>query len=147
MEWSQTHGPGERAVILVRFDAATCRACPCRAHCTRSARGPRRLTLRPRAQHEALRAARAREATPEFQAQYAARAGVEGLLSQGVRACGLRTARYAGLAKTRLQHLLTAAALNLARLDAWFAERPRAATKPSKLVTLLGQPRVSAALT
>ncbi len=72
---------------------------------------------------------------------------MEGLLSQGVRACGLRTARYTGLAKTRLQHLLTGAALNLARLDAWFAERPRAATKPSRLVALLGQPRVSAALT
>ena len=88
-----------------------------------------------------------REVTPEFQSQYADRAGVEGLLSQGVRACGLRTAHYAGLAKTRLQHLLTAAALNLARLDAWFAERPRAATKPSRLVTLLGQPHVTAALT
>ena len=49
--------------------------------------------------------------------------------------------------KTRLQHLLTAAALNLARLDAWWTERPRAATRPSKLALLLGQPRASAALT
>ena len=87
-------------MILVRFDAATCRACPCRMRCTRSAQGPRRLTLRPQAQHLALRAARGREVTPEFQAQYVARAGVEGLLSQGVRVCGLRDARYRGLAKT-----------------------------------------------
>ena len=38
--------------------------------------------------------------------------------------------------KTRLQHLLTAAALNVARLAAWFAERPRAATRPSRLAAL-----------
>src|SRR5205085_11552102 len=129
--WAETRDPYARAVIVARFDAATCRACPCRARCTRSARGPRRLTVRPRAQHEALRAARAREATPAFQAQYAARAGIEGLLSQGVRAFGLRAARYRGLAKARLQHLLTAAAINFVRLDAWLAGRPRAATRPS----------------
>ena len=147
VQWSETRDPHERAVIVVSFATATCRACPCRARCTRSARGPRRLTLRPRPQHEALRAARGREATPEFRAQYAARAGVEGLLSQGVRAFGLRTARYVGLPRTHLQHLLTAAAMNLARLDAWWTERPRAATKPSKLASLLGPPCASAALT
>ena len=64
-----------------------------------------------------------------------------------MRAFGLRQARYVGLARTRLQHLLTAAAMNLARLDAWWTERPRAATKPSKLVALLGHSRVTAALT
>src|SRR5215218_2838011 len=63
--------------------------------------------------------------------------GVEGLLSQGVRACGLRTARYAGLATTRLQHLLTGAALNVARLAAWFAERPLATTRPSRVAALV----------
>ena len=57
----------------------------------------------------------------------AARAGAEGLLSQGVRAFALRQARYCGLARTRLQHLLIAAAMNLARLDAWL-------TEPEKLV-------------
>ena len=34
-------------------------------------------------------------------------------------------------AKARLQHLLIAAALNVARLAAWFAGRPRATTRPS----------------
>jgi transposase len=145
--WSETHDPHDRAVITVRFDAATCRACPCRARCTRAAHGARRLTLRPRAQHLALREARAREETAEFREQYAARAGVEGLLAQGVRAFGLRQARYRGLAKARLQHLLTAAATNLVRLDAWFAEQPRTATRPNKLAQLLAQPPASAALT
>jgi len=145
--WSETHDPYDRAVITVRFDAATCRACPCRARCTRSAQGPRRLTLRPQAQHLALRTARAREPTPTFRAQYAQRAGVEGLLSQGVRAFALRRARYIGEAKTRLQHLLTAAAMNLARLDAWWTERPRAATRANKLAALLGHPLATAVLT
>jgi Fe2+ or Zn2+ uptake regulation protein len=37
----------------------------------------------------------------------------------GVRVADLRRARYFGLARTRLQHVLTAAALNIHRLAAW----------------------------
>jgi len=48
----------------------------------------------------------------------AARAGIEGCLSQHIQLCGLRRARYVGLAKTHLQHVATAVALNVARLDA-----------------------------
>lgn len=135
-KWVATHDPDGNADIVVSFAPATCCACPDRARCTRSARGPRRLTLLPRAQHEALRAARARQATPEFATRYAARARVEGTIAQAVATCGLRHARYRGLAKTRLQHLLTGAALNVARLAAWFAERPRAVTRPSRVAAL-----------
>jgi len=60
------------------------------------------LTLRPHDQYLALLAARQRERTPAFAAQYALRAGVEGTLSQGTRAFGLRRARYVGQAKTIL---------------------------------------------
>ena len=49
--------------------------------------------------------------------EYAARAGIEGTLSQGVRAFDLCQARYHGLAKTHVPHVATAAALNLARLS------------------------------
>ncbi|HEX6737933.1 MAG TPA: IS1182 family transposase [Vicinamibacteria bacterium] len=135
-KWVETHDPDGNADIVVSFAPAACLACPCRARCTRSARGPRRLTLQPQAQHLALRAARARQRAPDFAARYAARAGVEGTIAQGVRNCDLRHARYRGLAKTRLQHLLTGAAINLARLAAWFAERPLAATRPSRLAAL-----------
>ncbi len=38
----------------------------------------------------------------------------------------LRQARYIGLAKTDLQHVLTAAAPNLVRLGAWLAGTPHA---------------------
>ena len=50
--------------------------------------------------------------------------------------CALREARYIGLAKTQLQHLLTGTAMHFVRLAAWPAERPRAATRPSRLARL-----------
>ena len=133
VKWVATHDPDGNADIVVSFHPATCRACPCRARCTRSTRGPRRLTRHPPDRHQALLAARARQRAPDFPARYAARAGVEGTIAQGVRVFDLRHARYRGLAKTHFQHLVTAAALNVARLVAWFAERPRAATRPSRL--------------
>ena len=64
------------------------------------------------------------------QALYAQRQGVEGILSQGMRAFNLRRARYRGLAKTGLQGIATAIALNLDRIGAWFAGRPLAPTLP-----------------
>jgi transposase len=58
--------------------------------------------------------------------QYAQRAGIEGTLSQGVRAFDLRRSRYMGLAKTHLQHILIAAAINLVRVIAWLTDpRPQ----------------------
>jgi hypothetical protein len=38
---------------------------------------------------------------------------------QAVAATGVRRARYQGIAKTRLEHNLAAAAVNLIRLDAY----------------------------
>jgi transposase len=136
VKWVATHDPDGNADIVVSFHPATCRACPCREQCTRSVRGPRRLMLHPQARHLALLAARTRQTTPDFRARSAARAGVEGTIAQGVSVCDLRHARYRGLAKTQLQHLVTAAALNVARLAAWFAERPRVVTRPSRLALL-----------
>lgn len=49
---------------------------------------------------------------------YRARAGIEGTFSQAVRISGLRQARYRGLKQTHLQHVATAAAVNVARLGA-----------------------------
>jgi transposase len=98
--WKPTRDQGGNPAIHVTFPRATCRACPRRAACTQTATAPRELNLRPQVQHLALQAARQRQTTPEFQAQYAARAGVEGTLSQGTRAFGLRRTRYIGLPKT-----------------------------------------------
>ena len=115
----------------MRFARADCAACAVRDPCTHAAGQSRTLTGRTRAQHEALQAARHRQTTDEFQKTYAVRAGVEGTLSQGVRVSDLRRSRYLGLAKTHLQHLATAAAMNLLRVGAWLAEVPRAQTRKS----------------
>ena len=64
------------------------------------------------------------------------REGVEGTLSQAVCAFGLRRAHYRGLTKTGLQHVATAAALNLDRIAAWFAGRPLAPTRTSRFAAL-----------
>ncbi len=129
---------GEGNLIHVQFRAADCRVCPSRARCTRSGskHAGRALGLLPRPEHEALAAARAREATDEGRRLYAQRQGVEGTISQAARAFGLRQARYRGLAKTGLQHIATAAALNLDRMAAWFAGRPLAPTRTSRFAAL-----------
>ena len=85
---------------------------------------PRIIGLLPREQHEALQAARREQGTEEFRSRYAARAGIEGTHEQAIRRCGLRRCRYIGEAKAHLQHLLTAAAINLVRLSEWWAGTP-----------------------
>jgi transposase len=127
-----------RTVVRIRFATTDCRPCPLKPRCTRSAR--RLLTPRRRAEHEALAAARAREAEETFAIAYRRRAGIEGTLSAGVRGLHLRRARYIGLAKTHLQHVLTAAAMNLVRLAAWLGGTPLARTRQSAFVRLMAQP-------
>src|SRR3954452_27474 len=122
--------------ISVKFRTEDCRGCAARALCTRAARMPRSLKLHPRAEHEALQESRAYLATEEGKRLYRRRAGVEGTLSQGVRAFGLRRCRYLGLAKAHLQHVITAGAMNLARLAAWFEGVPQAATRVSQFARL-----------
>ncbi|MEM6401185.1 MAG: transposase [Cyanobacteria bacterium P01_D01_bin.116] len=50
------------------------------------------------------------------------RSGVEGTISQATRAFGMRRCRYRGFEKTRLQHIITAAAMNLVRIWQWWTE-------------------------
>jgi transposase len=137
--WVEGHNAQGHDRVQILFERKTCAACPARAQCTRSASGPRTLRLSAQPQHEALQQARQREKTAEFQKTYARRAGVEGTMSQGVRLAGLRRARYIGFAKTQLQHLATAAALNVVRVGAWFLENVRAKTRRSAFAALAPQ--------
>ena len=111
-------------MIRIRFDGPTCRTCPARAACTAAKDAPRQLTVRPQAHHEAIQAARQRQETTAFKAQYALRAGVESSFSQGTRRFDLRRSRYIGLARTHLQQLLTATAMNIVRLVDWLRDKP-----------------------
>jgi len=73
-----------------------------------------------------LNSARERQKTDVFKTNYNKRAGIEGTISQGTRSFNLRRSRYLGLAKTHLQHLATAAAMNLTRVATWWlADEPQ----------------------
>ena len=133
--WKPTKDSGGHDTINIRFDYEDCRDCSVRQHCVSSSR-ERALLVRPQPLYEALQEARARQKTDEFKARYAARAGIEGTMSQGVGLGDLRRTRYRGLAKTRLLHLLIATALNILRVSAWLAERPRAHARRSAFARL-----------
>ena len=123
--------------VRVGFGKSDCGSCASRSSCTRAKRPlARRLGFLPRQPYEALRDAQAWYASKEGRRQYARRAGVEGTLSQGVRAFGMRRSRYRGLDKTHLQHVAIASAINLDRLVAWLDGRPRALTRTSRLAML-----------
>ncbi len=122
------------ALIQVRFAASSCGSCPVHEQCTHSA--ARALSFRPRPQQEALQRRRAEQQTLDFKEAYQARAGIEGTISQGVRSCGLRHARYRGQAKSHLQNILTAVALNLSRLADWGEGLQPRRTRISRFVAL-----------
>jgi Transposase DDE domain len=136
LRWTPGRDVAGDPVVRIRFHAATCRACPVRQACTQATDAPRQLTVRPQVFHEAIQAARPRQETAEFTAQYARRAGIEGTQTQAIRRCGLRHCRDIGHAKTHLQHVLTATALNLVRVAAWLEDTPRATTRRSALAAL-----------
>jgi len=138
-KWSATHDTRGNPIINIRFDRDACATCACRSQCTRSASGPRELTVRPQAQHQALQFARKRQHTPACKAAYAARAGIEGTLSEGGRVSDLRRSRYRGQAKTHLHHILSAAAINLRRFGAWVNDTPRSRTRTPAFVKLMAR--------
>jgi len=134
--WQEYVEPDGRPYIIASFRRQDCQACPARPLCTQAQQQGRRLRLPPQEQYEALAAARAWYASEEGIERYQQRAGVEGTLSQGVRAFGLRRTRYRGLPKTHMQHVAIAAAINIDRLVAWLDERPRATTRTSRFAAL-----------
>jgi transposase len=132
-EYSDREG---KPYTLVRFSLQDCGPCPARPLCFRTTATGRRLHLPSQERFAAVQAARAWYASEEGRQRYQCRAGVEGTLSQGVRAFGLRQTRYRGLEKTHLQHVAIAAAINIDRLVAWLDARPRAKTRISRFAAL-----------
>ena len=138
ISWTPALDNCKNEVIKIKFSIKDCQPCPSRSLCTHSTRYPRRtITVRPELHYQALQRARERAKTQEFKTLYARRAGVEGTISQGVRAMGLRRSRYIGQDRTHLQHLATAAAMNIVRLVRWLDGEPHAKTRRSALVQLL----------
>ena len=119
--WTPSKDAWDNPTIRIKFSRTDCRLCPHRDLCTKGKSEPRSLTLRPQAEHEAIQSVRQAQLTEEWKSRYNVRAGIEGTLSQGIRVFGMRRTRYIGLAKTHLQHVLTAAAMNVVRLANWLA--------------------------
>jgi transposase len=118
------------------FSREDCLPCELRARCSRAKNSGRTLTLYPQKEYEILLQARARQQTDAFKQQYRQRAGIEGTLSQGVRKLGLRRTRYRGLERTRVQHMATAAAINLIRVYDWLSGARPVQAAPSPFMQL-----------
>jgi transposase len=114
--WKPTVADGKPR-LSVLFRRADCRTCTVRQQCTGNVDGKgRHLILLPESLQEIQTRARALQQTSEWQRRYALRAGCEATVSETVHAHGLRHCRYRGLAKTHVQHVLTAAGANIIRL-------------------------------
>lgn len=121
--WSPCKQKG-RDKIVVTFPATICRPCPARAQCTTSRHGRRQISIYPDRVHQARQAALTAQGTESWRVKYSLRAGVEGTIRQAVAVTGSRHTRYRGLAKTHLEHVSSATALNLIRLNAWWNGHP-----------------------
>jgi transposase len=134
--WRTLRLPDGSPRIQVQFSRSDCGACAARAACASPGTARRVMQFHQREEYEALRAARARAEDPAWLERYHRRAGVEGTLSQGVRAFGMRQSRYIGLAKTGLQEACTAVAINVSRVVRWLDGIPRAKTRVTRFAAL-----------
>lgn len=107
------------AVGILRFHCVLLRMRSPRSRSTRVEIRPQ-LEIHPLPTQEhcmALQAARQRQGTEDFKDQYAIRAGIKDTLSQGIRTFELQWTRNLDLAKTHLQHLAIATAMNHVRVS------------------------------
>jgi transposase len=135
--WSERKDKrNDNDLIVVLFAQNDCLACERRTRCHRATKQARSIAFKPKEKHEALQAARHDQRTPEWHDLYSKRSGIEGTLSQGVRAFGLRRSRYVGQSKTQFQNIAIATAINTARLRDWFEQKPRSKTRVSRFAGL-----------
>jgi len=133
----EIRGRYSRQVVRVKFGRKDCLNCENRDQCVRSkVGGARQLLLPPRELHLALEKTRSMLSSNEGQSEYRHRAGNEGTLSQGIRRGTMRRSRYAGLAKTHLQEVATATAINLLRTINFLNQVPIATTRISRFAML-----------
>jgi transposase len=135
VSWSAYTAPSGIETVKIKFAQKDCSTCPGRLKCTKAKR--RTITVHKEEHYLTLQAARERENTKAYKEEYAKRAGIEGTISQGARAYGLRRGKYVGLAKTHLQHVLTATAINLVRIGNWLADIPWEKTRTSAFEKLM----------
>ncbi|WP_371656784.1 MULTISPECIES: transposase [unclassified Streptomyces] len=115
--WKPTLGD-QHERLSVLFPKPACRACEDRLACTGNTDGrARHITLLPQRLQEIQTRVRSEQDTEPWQRNYAIRAGCEATVSETVHAHGLRHCRHHGIARTHVQHVLTAAGANIIRLS------------------------------
>lgn len=135
--WSDARTRSQRAVVKVKFRRTDCQRCAGLSQCARNREKRRTLTLlAPQAHYEIQQHLRQQQKTTPFKEACKVRAGVEGKISQAAIAFNSRRSRYRSTAKTHLQHLATAAAMNLYRALDWLNKVPRNGTPTSHFARL-----------
>jgi transposase len=112
-----TSSPTSAPLIVARFTKSQCQPCPVRAKCTTSRDSARNVGFPPEALLELQLRNRAERLEPAWHKRYATRSGIEGTICEFAHGHGMRHCRYRGQAKTHLQHVLTAIAVNIERLS------------------------------
>ncbi|UWZ36374.1 transposase [Dactylosporangium roseum] len=126
--------PDKRDLVTFAFSRRDCRPCPIRDRCTLAAEHiARRITVHPEPIHQARMAAHTAQHSDQWRKTYHARAGIEGTVSEAVRGPNLRHARYRGLAKTHLQNVVSAMAINISRLGTYFDTKPATQRRPTRI--------------
>jgi len=90
-------------------------------------------------QYKSQRNIREREKTAEYRKEYQRRGGIEGTISQATRGFGIRRSRYVGAAKTHLQQVVSATAINFVRVNNWLQEVPVAKTRQPLFARVMGE--------
>jgi transposase len=136
--------PAMAPYTVARFNRAHCDPCSDRAACT-SGTSARTVNFLPRHLHGLQAQNRLDQQDPEWRRLYASRSGVEGTVNELVNGHRMRRCRYRGLAKTHVQHVLTAIAINIGRLSEQEPThstcRPRPPTAFQQYLDARGLPR------
>ncbi|WP_432040562.1 transposase [Streptomyces cucumeris] len=114
---------------MARFTKSQCRPCLVRTRCTTTTDNARSVGFPPRELRDLQLRVRAEQQTPEWQARYAVRSGVEGTINELAHGHDMRHCRYRGQHKAHLQHVFTAIAANIERLS---RQPPTGETPPSR---------------
>jgi len=136
VRWQPRTESSGQDFIRVEFNETDCLACSARSSCTKRKTGGRIIRIQPQIKHEMMQKIRRRQKTDEFKQKYKIRAGVEGTISQAVGSLNMRRNRYQGLAKSHLQHVATAASMNLYRVIAWLEGVTPSITRQSRFAAL-----------
>jgi transposase len=107
--------PSMAPYTVVRFGKRQCGPCPEKAKCTSGQ--ARTINFLPRRIHELQERNRDDQQNSAWRRLYASRSGAEGTIAEFAVGHRARHCRYRGLAKTHVQHVLTAIAVNIERLS------------------------------